>query len=124
MKEKILAGVVLGVTLAFVIANTFILAGQTSEMISAVSAIDLEESDALLCKSEFERVYESFKRKEKYISITVNHEDLTNIEQSFAEIIGNLSVEDTDGATVIKYRLLDSLEHLRRLSGANLDSII
>ena len=68
--------------------------------------------------------YRTTYEKELFISLTVNHEDLTNIEEGFAEMIGCLSVGDTAGAQITKSRLIDSLEHLGRLSGFNFDAII
>ena len=40
------------------------------------------------------------------------------------EMIGYLSVNDTDNARVTKNRLISYLEHLRRLSGFNIDAVI
>ena len=50
--------------------------------------------------------------------------NMTSIEDCFVEMIGYISVNDIDNATVVKYRLKRSLEHLRRLSGFNIDAII
>lgn len=123
MRTQILAWVILAVTVGFAVTNTALLARQTEDILKEVEGVSLD-GDPEAARAELEAIYDSFKSKEKYISITVNHEDLTNIEQSFSEIIGYLAVGDTDGATVIKHRLTDSLEHLRRLSAVNLESII
>ena len=123
MRPQILAWVILAVTVGFAVTNTALLAKQTDDILKEVEGVSLD-GDPEAARAKLEAIYDSFKNKEKYISITVNHEDLTNIEQSFSEIIGYLAVGDTDGATVIKHRLTDSLEHLRRLSAVNLESII
>ena len=120
MKAKILAAAALVLTLAFVTVNTFILHSMISEIKREVDALGTGAGDL----SDVEAVYEKFSQYEAYVSITVSHEDLTNIESSFSELIGYLSVGDTDGAAVVKRRLLDALEHLRRLSGFNIDAII
>ena len=86
--------------------------------------IEIGDSDIQAVERSVRALYDEFKKKETFISLTVNHEDLTRIEESFSEIIGYLSVGNADDAMVIKNRLLDSLEHLRRLSGFNIDSII
>jgi hypothetical protein len=71
-----------------------------------------------------EEIKESFEESEGFISLTVNHEDLTNIEVCYSDLIGYLSVGMTKEAEVTKNRLVDALKHLRRLSGVNIDSII
>lgn len=121
MKQKILAGVLLIVVISAVTANTFILLKQIDSCIEAVENIILEDSEA---QNQAEMIFDDFLNKEKYISLTVSHEDLTSIEDCFAEMIGYLSVGDTENAQVTKSRLIHSLKHLRRLSGFNLDSII
>ncbi len=123
MKVKIFAVVTLGITLSAVVINTIILRKQVNIVYYRIKELDLtESSNAALSISR--DIYDDFKQKEKYISLTVNHNDLTNIENCFAELIGYLSVDDLEGAEVTKNRLLDSLCHLGRLSSFNLDSII
>ena len=120
MRDKILAAFLLTVTLSFVVANTLIIKKEIEKVEDSVRALDIREGNS---KDAID-AYEIFKKKETYISMTVNHYDLTNIEESFAELIGYLSVGDYDGAAVTKSRLLDALSHLRRLTGFNIDSII
>ena len=54
----------------------------------------------------------------------MSHDDLTNIEEAFAEIIGAARAGNEIGLITLKSRLRDSLEHLGRLSSINLDSIL
>ena len=72
----------------------------------------------------FEKISDHFSGVEKYISITVSHDDLTNIEESFSEIIGAARAADLEEVLKIKSRLTDALVHLGRLSGINIDSIL
>ena len=116
MKVKIFAVVTLLLTVGFVVFNTIKLGRDIAHIKSEVVAVDGLESART--------AYESFKKKETYISLTVNHEDMTSIEESFSELIGYYEVGDTNGAHVTKNRLTDSLEHLGRLSGFNIDAII
>ena len=81
-------------------------------------------SDPASAMAEFERLFTSFRKAEKFISITVGHDDLTHIEENFADIIGAARAGDEDALVTTKSRLIDSLGHLRRLSGISLDSII
>ena len=121
MKEKVAAWILLAVIFGFVGVNTYILNTSIEKIIYAVNEVSVDEPEA---HQKITDIYNGFKDKEKYISLTVNHEDLTNIEECFSEMIGYLSVGDTEGAEVIKYRLVDSLEHLRRLSGINIEAVI
>ena len=124
MKEKIIAFCLLFLVLCFVLINTLVLDRQIKSLYDDTAKIEISDSDIQAAERSARELYEEFKKREKFISLTVNHEDLTRIEESFSEIIGYLSVGNADDAMVIKNRLLDSLEHLRRLSGFNIDSII
>ena len=84
----------------------------------------LPESLSAESHQEYERLYKDFKKKEQYISLTVNHEDLTDVESSFSEIVGAAKANDEEAFLTIKSRLIDALDHLRRLSGINIDSIL
>ena len=121
MKEKITACVVLTVVVGFVIFNTCLLNKYIDQTISDVEELSLISADALSAATE---VYDTFKKRELYISLTVNHEDLTSIENLFSEMIGQLTVSDIENAKITKHRLMDALKHLRRLSGFNIDAII
>ena len=124
MKEKIIAFCLLFLVICFVFINTLVLDRQIKALYDDTAKIEIGDSDIQAAERSARELYEEFKKREKFISLTVNHEDLTRIEESFSEIIGYLSVGNADDAMVIKNRLLDSLEHLRRLSGFNIDSII
>ena len=124
MKEKIIAICLFALVITFVVINTIILNIQIEKMCDAVEAINISENSLEDAEYALREIFEEYKRREVFISLTVNHEDLTNIEESFDEIIGYLSVRDADGARVTKNRLVGSLRHLRRLSGFNIDAII
>ena len=121
MRVKIFALCVLLLTIGSVIVNTLFVVRSIDRISGKVSSFEPTDTDALLYAKEIEA---DFKRKLTFISLTVNHDDLTNIELSFAELIGYLEVGDTDEASVTKNRLLNSLEHLGRLSGFGIDAII
>ena len=124
MKEKIISVCLFVLVISFVVINTIILDNQIEEMHESVQGIDISEENLKDAETEAKEIYNLFKKREAFISLTVNHDDLTNIEESFNEIIGYLSVGDADGARVTKNRLVGSLEHLRRLSGFTIDAII
>ena len=121
MKEKILAIALLILVIGSVTLNTIFMQKAIDESIKAVREFDVHKDNA---KKAAEEIFDDYKSKRQYISITVNHEDLTSIEDSFVELISYLSIEDTEGAEVAKSRLIHFLLHLRRLSGVNIDSII
>ena len=121
MKTVRAAAVLLVITLLTVIINSLVLKNMIDEITNEVEAA--EEENTELAFAEYTEIFEKYKKKSSYISLTVNHEDLTDIENSFAEIIGAARSGDAMGIITIKSRLISALRHLRRLTGINLDSI-
>ena len=122
MKTVKFAAVILIITLLAVIVNSVIIAkmiDETIEDIETISNLNIDEKHA-----EYSRLYSSFKEKQKIISLTVNHTDMTVINESFAELIGATEAHDTEATVTIESRLVDALKHLKRLSGFNIDSIL
>ena len=122
MKVKILAIALLILTIGAVGTNTLLLTKKIEAVSQCVCALPLDaplhESQAAAKES-----FENFRREENFLSLTVNHNDLTDIEGLYSEMLGYLAVNDRDGAKVTKSRLIDALSHLRRLSGINISSI-
>ena len=121
MKMVRIAAILLVITLLTVIINSIVLKNVIDEILAEVT--DASDDDAELAIDEYSEIYEKYQRMSSYISLTVNHEDLTDIENSFAEIIGAAKSGDLGGIVTIKSRLISALQHLRRLSGINIDSI-
>ncbi len=105
-----------------VLANSLIIHRVT--MSFAVEAEAIETEDIESAGEEFFLLLQKFKKAEKFINLTVSHDDLTNIEESFSEIIGAAEAKYEPGIKIAKSRLVDSFEHLGRLSGINFDSIL
>ena len=124
MKEKAFGICIITIVTLFVIVNTYILNKQLLDTANSIQMIKIEESNTNEAKKEAEAIFSIYEKREKYISLTVSHEDLTNIENAFVDMIGYLSVADTDNALVAKSRLIYSLEHLRRLSSISFEAII
>ena len=122
MKAFIIATFVLSLLVASVFANSVFIGHLTERFSKEVEKIN--ETDPEIAGAEISEIYAKFKKAEKVISITTSHEDLTTIEESFAEMIGAAEVGDMDSLVTIKSRLRNSFEHLGRLSGINIDSII
>ena len=121
MKTVKVAAILLVATLLTVIINSTVLKIIIDEITDEVIAAEEEDADAAY--GEYSEIFEKYKKKASYISLTVNHEDLTDIENSFAEIIGAAKSGDIDGVITIKSLLISALTHLGRLTGINLDSI-
>ena len=109
-------------TLVLVVLNSVILRSLISDTITAVEGA--EEQNTEKAEIEYSQIYKKFKSKETYIAITVNHEDMTNIEDAFSEVVGAAEAGDREGMITAKNRLIDALQHLKRLSGINIDSIL
>ena len=121
MKEKIAALTLLIIISIAVITNTLTLEKQIKSIESEISRIDIYLQDS---ENELREIYERYKKKSNYFGLTVSHEDLMNIEETFVETIAYIDIGDTNSAMVAKSRLEYFLKHLRRLSGLNIDSII
>lgn len=113
--------ILLILTVLTVIINSLVLRGIISDITDEI--ISAEESDAAIAEAEYTKIFEHYKSRALYISLTVNHEDLTDIENSFSEIIGASKAGDMDAVITAKSRLISALMHLGRLAGINLDSI-
>ncbi len=122
MKSVKVAAALLIITLLAVILNSVILRSILADVYDMVDSA--EEDDTLTAYYEYGEIFEYFKKKESFISLTVSHEDLTAIEDGFAEIIGAAKAGDKEGLITIKSRLKSSIEHLRRLAGINIESIL
>ena len=121
MKAGIFAITVMLLVITLVSTNSFILHKSITEFIKDAEKMSVSGEDAY---SEAEKMKQRFDVKERFISLTVSHDDLTNIEECYSELVGYLKVDMKDEAEVTKSRLIDALSHLRRLSGINIDSII
>ena len=121
MKAYLAARIIFCVLLISVIANSYYIVHTVKGINERVLATECEDMERAL--EEFEIIKRDFEHAEKFISLTVSHDDLTNIEESFSDIIGAAKAKDENLLLTAKSRLTDALEHLGRLSGINLDSI-
>ena len=124
MKEKIFAITMITLVITAVVFNTLKIEKEIDTISDSVENIMIHSDSPKSAKEDAAKAYDLFKKKETFIGLTVNHSDLADIEESFSEMIGYLSIEDPDNAEVTRNRLLDALSHLRRLSGLNIDAII
>lgn len=108
----------LAVTLA-VFLNSFFVRRCIDTTVAELEALG-DGADA----SDYNELLDRYMKRQSFLALTVNHDDLMNIEDIFFELIGSCEAGDDDGVKVSKSRLLGALSHLRRLSGINFDSIL
>ena len=124
MRIKIFATALISAIIGAVILNTLFLTKTINDFSEKVTRLEISDTDIKGAEMNARETYSQFKDRETFMSLTVNHNDLTAIEELFSEMIGYLSIGDGDEARVAKSRLIDALSHLRRLSGVNIDSIV
>ena len=120
MKTVILSYVILALILILVIINSIIVSNSIDIIIKKLKVIP----DSIENANEYETVFEDYMKAQRFFTITVSHDDLTNIESEFYEIIGAVNAEDEESLKIAKSRLIGALTHLKRLSGINADSIL
>ena len=119
MKQFIISIFTLSFILTAVIANSAIIKKRVMNIADELKSIPTD----LAHEDEYQRIYDEYMNLQEFISYTVSHEDLTNIENSFFELNGALIAKDEESLIITKSRLIGALTHLGRLSSINFDSI-
>ena len=119
MKAFIAAVCALLTVTALVFLNSFFTARCIDEVLGKIEDVDGNSS-----VRELEELSDYYMKRQIYLSLTVCHDDLSDIEDIISELIGSAEVGDKDGIMIAKSRLISALSHLRRLSGINFDSIL
>ena len=120
MKNVIAAYVVLIIIILIVIVNSLVISHSIDVILQKLrSSPDTASTEAV-----YEEIFDDYIKKQKYLGLTVSHDDLTNIESEFYEILGAAKVGDDDALKIAKSRLMGALAHLKRLCGINFDSIL
>ena len=120
MKIIISAYVVLAAIILIVIINSLIISHNIDVILEKLRGTP----DSANAEDAYEEIFDDYIKKQKYLGITVSHDDLTNIESEFYEILGAARVGDDDALKIAKSRLMGALTHLKRLCGINFDSIL
>ena len=121
MKINIFAYSILIILILVIVTNSIFIGKVTKDLAKEVDAVKTD--DMTSATEEYEKILSSFRKAEKLISLTVSHDDLTNREESFSEIIGAAKAKDEASLIREKSRLRDALMHLGRLSQISLESI-
>ena len=117
------AFIISAVTLLFVIGGVILNSAIVTKSVEAITERLENTPEELSFGDEYRDIFDDYMRRQRYIGITVSHDDLTNIESEFCEIIGAIEAADEEGLIIAKSRLVGALRHLGRLSGINADSI-
>ncbi|MBE6636094.1 MAG: DUF4363 family protein [Ruminococcaceae bacterium] len=120
MRSVIWAFIIVFLLITLVLLNSIIISYNIKEVISRLEDTPNEISAA----DKYLDIRDDFIKIRKYISLTVNHEDISEIDSEFAELSGILTVGDAEELVIAKSRLINALLHLKRLSGINLESIL
>ncbi len=115
MGAKIFAIITLVMILTSVTLNTKILNERIDEILGDVENHS-HYDDVLATKDKYLKY-------QRFISISVSHKDLMNIEDLFSEYEAEVRLEN-ENKNITKSRLISALKHLKRLSAINIDSII
>lgn len=115
MGSKVFAVAAILAVIVFIGINDAVVSSRIDEITEDIESCENYEDAA--------RTREKFMKYERYISITVSHGDLTNIEDLLSEYEAQMR-DGNDDAEITKSRLINALSHLRRLSGINIDSIV
>ena len=121
MKVKIFSIALLILLISSVATNTFFLTRCIDKILSDVEKLDTKDAEAW---DRGEKIFENYKNAERFLSLTVNHDDLADVNAYFTEMNAYLSLGNSEEATVAKSRLIDALTHLRRLSGFNFNAFL
>ncbi len=119
MKSIVLAVISLSLLVSIVVTNSIIVSKLTDNIRKRLELAPNDTESAEI----YEEIFEQYMKNQKYIGITVSHEDLTNIEQEFNEILGAIEAKDKEALIISKSRLIGALKHLKRLAEINADSI-
>ena len=119
MKIVITAHIILLIIITTVVTNSLVCKLLVNKTIEEIDELDTAQASI----SDYKRVFDQYMKRQQYIGLTVSHDDLTNIEDCFRELIGSAEAGDNDNITITKSRLTGALSHLGRLCGINFDSI-
>ena len=121
MKSVRFAYTVLVLLILAVVINMVLVKNSVGRLLDEVKAAEEENTEKAAL--EYSEIYESYKERELFISLTVSHEDLSELEIAFSELIGAAKADDKSSLLIAKSRLTDRLWHIKRLSGINIDSV-
>ena len=121
MKVKILSVVLLFFLLTAVIINTTLLTRRVNQITYEIQSVSMENTTESM--GRIMEIFDNYQSSEGFFSLTVSHNDLSDINGCFTELMAYLSLGNAEEASIAKSRLIDALMHLKRLSGWNIQAI-
>ncbi len=121
MKSVRFAYAVFAILVISVFINCFLISRTLDGICELI--LSAEEKDMALAKADYGEIFEKYNRRRLFIGLSVDHNDLSDIENAFSEIIGAADAGDSNAVMAAKSRLINRLRHIRRLSGINIESI-
>ena len=121
MKVKIFSVALLVLLIFSVATNTIFLTRCIDGILSDVEKLDTKNEKAW---DHGGKIFENYKDAEGFLSLTVSHDDLADVNLYFTEMNAYLALGNPEEAAVAKSRLIDALTHLRRLSGFNFNAFL
>ena len=119
MKALITSCTTAALLIILVFTNSFIVRYNIQRISEAIEAAPEHCQSAEI----YTELFEDYRRREKYIALSVSHSDLLGIEDSYAEILGAIEADDEDALIIAKSRIIKALAHIKRLAGINFDSV-
>ena len=114
MKAIVFSSLSLLLTVALVSANSVLVSHLIDTTISELQGAD--------SAADNQRIYEAYTNRERFFAVSVNHAILRETDGIFAELIA--SGKDEAEVEIIKSRLFDSLNQIKRLSVIGIDSVL
>ncbi len=121
MKAFIRACAVMAILIFTVILNSFAIDGSIDKIYENIHSLPEKATEDSI--TLFDKAYEDFLSRGKFLSLTVSHSELAEIDKDFAELLGAAKAKDEDAIIITKSRLEKSLFRLKRLYGLNFESI-
>ncbi len=122
MKIHYTAILILLVIVVLVCANAWYICDTADAYLATWSTLQVPQHvDGLLPMVQSFR--EEYVRFERIVSLTVSHEDLTNIATALSDLQGAALGDDRAAFLQAKCRLTDALAHLKRQNGCSVYSI-
>ncbi len=101
-----------------VVLNCVLLGVFFTELIEGCEALgDIQNPEP------YHRLYEKFEARRRFMSLSITHDVILQIEGDFSQMLGAISAGDEESCEITKSHLLTVLVHARRLSGINFDSV-
>ena len=97
---------------------------RTDDFLSRIEEIGVPEDDNLEKEREaYEKLFSEWKKKSFIFNISATNQDIRQIEEAFASVVGSCRANDKEEYQIETKRLSNMFSHLKRRFEFNLDSI-